>query len=287
MKLYKIIPIFLALLFTACNESTPPKNGVHLNETKTELNVNNSSNCGKLPPEILAYFNIDWRVEYKHMLEIYHKDGYTGTPWGMPMYFLDIDGDNSYELLAKIGSYASGEDLLFIYDCINNNVKYKGVINGGFVANNDESQLYLPKSYFPKNIVDIYYNKDYDSYCLLSCVNYSNGGVYGYDFYLNQLNDLETYYSTSVGCIFAETGNYTPPFEWHYTLDNIEGIVTEQQVFEENIQNLIKSYELIQNNFLEVRLYADNFVGDLSIEDSEYENIILQLKEELYSKYFE
>lgn len=266
IKLF-LIPILFLLLITSCANSP---------EFENSSNTFITDKSKKLPLEIECFLEIDWRNEYKRMKTIINPDGFDGSIWGIPMYFCDIDNDGIFELLAGIQSYARGNDVMFVYDFTDGCVEYKGSINGGFSALKEN--IYEPEEYAPSNIVDIY--RENGEYLLLSCVNYAVGGIYGYSFYLNRCDDSGVYSSVPIGSVYAETENYTPPFEWIYTLGDIASPTVKKDDFEDKI-NQIRELESIKKDTLKTCFYADIYFCSPSPGQDRYEEDISHMKDEL------
>lgn len=255
--------------------------------TQTEESSTSQVNAPSLlPDEIQAFIDIDWRIKYPEMINVYYKDRQVGTPWGMPMYFVNIDSDDTYELIAKIGSYASGGDLLFLYNYDSTGIQHIGAINGGSIITDnfeDNSKFTCGLS---DEIISIHLNKETNTYSLLSCVKYSSGGVYGYTIYFNSPDDSGTYHSEAIGSIYSGTSNYTSPYNWSYTLGNIDSPKTSKESFEEHIMQYIEPYILVcPAPIIESRLYSDIFLGNTPVEDGEYTEMISLLEKDIYDKY--
>ena len=147
MKIFKsLLSVLMCLSFSSCIYMEDSALNSELNESEFTIDVTSETFTqtaesstsqvnapSLLPDEIQAFIDIDWRIKYPEMINVYYKDRQVGTPWGMPMYFVNIDSDDTYELIAKIGSYASGGDLLFLYNYDSTGIQHIGTINGGSI----------------------------------------------------------------------------------------------------------------------------------------------------------
>ena len=289
----------MCLLFSSCIYKKDSALNSELNESEFAIDVTSEtftqtaeSSTSQvnapplLPDEIQTFIDIDWRIKYPEMINVYYEDRQVGTPWGMPMYFVDIDSDDTYELIAKIGSYSDGGDLLFIYKYDSSEIQYIGVINGGAVINdNFEDNSDSPYG-LSDEIISIYLNKETNTYNLLSCVKYVSGGVYGYTLFLSSPDDYGVYHSEAIGSVYSPTSNYAPPYEWNYTLGNIDSPTTSKESFEEHIMQYMEPYILVCSTpIIESRLYSDIFLGNTPVEDGEYIEMISLLEKDIYDKY--
>lgn len=288
MNFFKLSLCFLICLsLTSC---THPKNSAtNLTENisiKSDNINQQSADQDSIPIEIQSYLDdIDWREKYREMIDIYRNDRQVGTPWGMPMYFSDIDRDNSYELIAKIGSYSEGNDLLYIFDYDSSEIKYEGVINGGSTITDtfDDIQKYISDLY--DNIISIYYDEENSKYNLLSCVKYSSGGIYGYTIYFSSRDDSDIYHSEPIGSIYSETSNYSPPYNWKYTLGDTDAQTVSKEDFIENYHSILAPYVWVYSQkTIETRLYSDVFLTDIQVNDTEYQEMIFSLKNDIIEK---
>lgn len=300
MKIFKLLlSVLMCLLFSSCIYKEESTLNSELNESGSAIDITSEtftqtaeSSASQvnapilLPNEIQAFIDIDWRIEYPEMINVYYKDRQVGTPWGMPMYFVDIDSDNTYELITKIGSYASGGDLLFLYNYDSTGIQHIGTINGGsIITDNFENDLKITCD-LSDEIISIYLNKETNTYSLLSCEKYSSGGVYGYTIYFNSPDNSGTYHSEAIGSIYSGTNNYTPPYNWNYTLGNIDSPKTSKESFEEHIMQYIEPCILVRpTQIIESRLYSDIFLGNTPVEDGEYLEMISLLEKDIYDKY--
>jgi hypothetical protein len=239
-----------------------------------------------LPREIQAFIDIDWRTKYPEMVGIYYNDRQVGTPWGMPMYFCNIDNDDTYELIAKVGSYSDGGDLLFFYNYDASEIRYEGAVNGGSVITDDfENDLEIISG-LSDEIILICTNKEDNTCNLLSCVKYASGGVYGYTVYFSSPDNSGIYHSEAIGSIYSKTSNYAPPYDWKYTSGDIESPAESLEDFNEHIRQYTEPYELTYpESTIESRLYTDIFLGNTPIEDEEYSEMISLLTKDIYDKY--
>lgn len=303
MKIYKLLLIILICLsFSSCVytensdlsinnfessklESTLDDTSEIFVQTTESLTDQADAPC-LLPKEIQAFIDIDWRVKYPEMIKIYHNGRQVGTPWGMPMYFVDINNDDIYELIAKIGSYSSGGDLLFIYNYDSSGIHYMGAINGGSVITDNFEDNSKLTNCLSDEIVSIFLNKEENTYILLSCVKYSSGGVYGYTVYFSLPDNSGTYHSEAIGSIYSGTSNYAPPYDWKYTLGNIDSPTTSKECFEKHIMQYMEPYVLIYSKpIIESRMYSDIFLGTTPVEDNEYREMISLLENDICDKY--
>lgn len=300
MKIFKsLLSVLMCLSFSSCIYMEDSALNSELNESEFTIDVTSETFTqtaesstsqvnapSLLPDEIQAFIDIDWRIKYPEMINVYYNDRQVGTPWGMPMYFVNIDSDDTYELIAKIGSYASGGDLLFLYNYDSTGIQHIGTINGGSIITDnfeDNSKITCGLS---DEIISIYLNKETNTYSLLSCAKYSSGGVYGYTIYFNSSNNSGTYHSEAIGSIYSATNNYTPPYNWSYTLGNIDSPKISKESFEEHIMQYIEPYILIHpTQIIESRLYSDIFLGNTPVEDGEYLEMISLLEKDIYDKY--
>lgn len=303
MKAFKpILNALICITFSSClyTENSDLYTDTELNETDftigiasttsaqiTESPVSQINEAILLSTEIQAFIGIDWRIKYPEMINVYYKDRQVGTPWECQCSFVDIDSDDSYELIAKIGSYGDGGDLLFLYDYDSMGIQHIETINGGSTITDkfdDNSKIVCILS---DEIISIYLDKETNKYCLLSCVKYSSGGVYGYTIYFNSQDKSGTYHSETIGSIYSETNNYTPPYNWCYTLGNINSPTTSKENSEEQLLQYMQPYTPVHTApMIESRLYSDIFLANTPIDDNDYIMKISLLEKDIYGKYF-